>query len=214
LGKELGQIDKAIEYFETACHMFREHGTPDTAALCLDRGAKMIENKNPEKAAAFYTQATDVSMIENKPHQAAEFAGKAARMNLKLKKLDEASDMINKQMVYLVEAESDRSCGRIVVCQVIIQLARNDGVAAQKAFNDGQNYVESQEHQILHALLEGVNESDAKKIIATLNHPFIKSLDNEFAKLARDVAVRYEEAAAQQADETEAGGDGQAGAML
>lgn len=39
-GKDLNQQDKSVELFEKACFMYREHGVPDTAALCLDRGAK------------------------------------------------------------------------------------------------------------------------------------------------------------------------------
>lgn len=101
----------------------------------------MIEAKYPEKAAEFYTQACDVSMIENKNHQSAEFAGKAARVNLKLKRLDAAIEMVNKQLAMLVEGEADRNCGRIIVCQVLIHLAREDFVAAQKCFNEGHKLV-------------------------------------------------------------------------
>lgn len=39
-GKDMDQWDKAIDYFQRACGMYREHGVPDTAAMCLDRGAK------------------------------------------------------------------------------------------------------------------------------------------------------------------------------
>lgn len=38
--KELNKIDLATANVEKACGMYREHGVPDTAALCLDRGAK------------------------------------------------------------------------------------------------------------------------------------------------------------------------------
>jgi tetratricopeptide (TPR) repeat protein len=192
LGKDLNQYEKAIEHFEKACAMFREHGVPDTAALCLDRGAKMIENKFPEKAAEFYTQACEVSMIESKTHQSAEFAGKAARVNLKLKNLDAAVDMINKQLVMLVEGDAiDRSLGRVVVHLVLIHLARDDFVAAQKTFNECQGYCESQEYAIISNLLQAFDEVDSQKILTLLNNPFVKTLDNEYAKLARSVGEKH-----------------------
>lgn len=39
-GKDLNKWDVATANIEKACGMYREHGVPDTAALCLDRGAK------------------------------------------------------------------------------------------------------------------------------------------------------------------------------
>ncbi|KFM79030.1 hypothetical protein X975_20691, partial [Stegodyphus mimosarum] len=30
----------AVQMIEKACQLFREHGTPDTAALALEKGAK------------------------------------------------------------------------------------------------------------------------------------------------------------------------------
>lgn len=97
----------------------------------------MIEAKFPEKAAEFYTQASEISMIENKQHQAAEFAGKAARVNLKLKRLDAAAEMVKKQLDLLAQGETDRNSGRIILCLVLIHLGREDFVAAQKTFNEG-----------------------------------------------------------------------------
>lgn len=50
---------------------------------------------------------------------------------------------------------------------------------------------ESQEYAILANLLEAFDEMDSKKIVTLLNNPFIKSLDNEYAKLARSVAEKH-----------------------
>ena len=98
MGKELNDWTGAISNFEKACLMYREHGTPDTAAMCLDRAAKAIEPVIPEKAAEFYAVAADVSMIESKSHVAAEFFGKAARVQMKLKNLSKAADLLRSQL--------------------------------------------------------------------------------------------------------------------
>lgn len=198
-GKDLNQWDKAITAFETASFMYREHGVPDTAALCLDRGAKALESVNPEKAAEFYATASDVSMIENKSHQAAEFAGKSARVFMKLKKLDKAAEMINSQLEHLIEANDLGGCSRVVVCLTLVHLARGDFVAAKKSFMDGRCYVDQQELYSMELLLDGVDTTDAKKVISALNHPFIKSLDNEITKLVRDLTIKYKEMQAKDA---------------
>jgi hypothetical protein len=40
LSKENKELDQAVHYMERASFMFQEHGTPDTAALCLEKAAK------------------------------------------------------------------------------------------------------------------------------------------------------------------------------
>lgn len=151
----------------------------------------MIESQNPAKAAEFYAVAADITMIEGKAFQGAEFAGKSARMQMKLKNLDGASEMLMKQLQLMMETGDERQCGRIVVCQVILQLARDDYVAAKKAYLDGQVYVEQQEQYTLSMLLEAWDSTDSKKIVTALNHPFIKSLDNEITKLVRTIQQKH-----------------------
>lgn len=151
----------------------------------------MIESQNPSKAAEFYAVAADISMIEGKTFQGAEFAGKAARMHMKLKNLNAAADALAKQFQLMMETGDERQCGRIVVCQVILQLARDDYVAAKKAYMDGQVYVEQQEQYTLSMLLDAWDSTDSKKIVSALNHPFIKALDNEIAKLVRTLQQKH-----------------------
>ena len=40
ISKENKELDLAVQYMERASFMFQEHGTPDTAALCLEKAAK------------------------------------------------------------------------------------------------------------------------------------------------------------------------------
>lgn len=151
----------------------------------------MIESQNPGKAAEFYAVAADISMIEGKAFQGAEFAGKSARMEMKLKNLEGASLMLRKQLELMMETGDERQCGRIVVCQVILHLARDDFVGAKRAYMDGQVYVEEQEQCTLSTLLDAWDSTDPRKIVSALNHPFIKSLDNEIAKLVRTIQQKH-----------------------
>lgn len=191
VSKELNDWNSVMKYFEHSSHLFREHGIPDTAALTLNRGAQIVESKYPEKAAEWYGQASDVTMLEDRPRQAAEYANKAVRIYLKLKKFDEAIEWIRKAINFLMESEDNQACGRLVVSLVLIQLARDDIVAAQKAFQEGKSYVEQQEIYTLTQLLDGFDNMDTTVICQSLNDPFIKSLDNEFTKLARSLQQKY-----------------------
>lgn len=191
LGKELNKWDEAIEQIKRACLLHREHGTPDTASGCLDRGAKAIESVRPEAAAEFYTTAAEVSMIENKSHQAAEFSSKAARIHLKLKNLKKAADLLRMQLSHLTECADLGGSGRALVCLVLVLLATDDFVAAQRAFNENRVYVEQNELYTMSQLLDGFDRTDPQKIVSALHSPFLKSLDNEITKLVREMIEKY-----------------------
>ena len=54
------------------------------------------------------------------------------------------------------------------------------------------SYVEQEEKNTLNQLLFGFDQMDSKKIITALKHSFIKSLDIEYAKLARSLQQKHE----------------------
>ncbi|KAB7507415.1 Gamma-soluble NSF attachment protein [Armadillidium nasatum] len=62
--KEIGDIDSIASLSERAAGLYRNHGVPDTAALALDKGAKMIEGQNVEKAIHLYKYAVEIVMVQ------------------------------------------------------------------------------------------------------------------------------------------------------
>lgn len=51
--------------------------------------------------------------------------------------------------------------------------------------------LEQQELCSMSILLDAWDSTDSKKVISSLNHPFIKSLDNEITKLVRDLQNKH-----------------------
>ncbi|XP_074602093.1 gamma-soluble NSF attachment protein-like [Brevipalpus obovatus] len=190
-GKDMEKWNDASSFFEKSCQLFREHGVADTAALTYDRGAKMLEPVNPEKAAEFYRKAVETTLLECRTFQAADYASKAVRVYLKLQRLKDALEMLEKQMECMKEADDQRSLSRLTVHLVLVHLARDDYVAASRGFRDNQSCVEEEELNTLSTLLDGVDKGDAEKTISALDHPFIKNLDLEYTKIARDLKLKY-----------------------
>lgn len=56
-------MESIYKFCERAACMYQEHGIPDTAALSLDKGAKMIDTHLPEKALLMYEHAVDIVMV-------------------------------------------------------------------------------------------------------------------------------------------------------
>jgi len=101
----------------------------------------MIESKCPEKAAQFYLSAAEVSMLENRYIQAADYSAKAAVILLKMKNYEAVNDALQKQMEYLQESSVKKTAGRVVAYMILVNLAKEDFVAAQKVFNDYKKYL-------------------------------------------------------------------------
>lgn len=109
--------------------------------------------------------------------------------------------------------ESYQATGRLIVALVLVQLARGDVVAAEKAFKEWGgyihcikityfginrafsyeyltgNYCEAPELQTLETLLTAYDEEDPENAKRALNSPFIKHMDVEYAILARDMPL-------------------------
>jgi len=70
---------------------------------------------------------------------------KVARLLVKLKMYDEAADAIRREIGMYQDVQLWQSLGRLTVALVLVQLARGDQVAAEKAFKEWGNYCEAPE---------------------------------------------------------------------
>lgn len=89
----------------------------------------------PEKSAEWYGHASEVTIIEDRYLQAAEYANKAVRMYLKLKQLDKAIEWANTALQHYISGGEARQTGRQTVVLVILYVAKDDQVGATKIFS-------------------------------------------------------------------------------
>ncbi|ESO82776.1 hypothetical protein LOTGIDRAFT_184553 [Lottia gigantea] len=192
LCKENKEYDEACHLMMMASRMFQEHGTPDTAALCLDKAGKMMEQVKPGRAVELYIKACDVAEIEDRPRNCAEFIGKAARLLINTQRYEEAINALQREMEYYLAAEAYDKLRKVIMGQVLVHLTRDDYVAADLCFKNCLNLPEfgsSEEAGALEDLLTAYDEGDDEKGRATLNLPLFKYLDNAFAKLAKGLVM-------------------------
>lgn len=107
---------------------------------------------------------------------------------IKLQMYDQAADAIRREIGLQQQAESS-TAGRLIVALVLVQLARGDIVAAEKAFKEWGNLCDNPEVQTLESLLQAYDDEDAETAQRALNSPFIKHMDVEYARLARDLPL-------------------------
>jgi len=189
VSKDLGDYRDVASLAERACNLYQQHGSPDSGSASLDKAAKLLESQHPEQALRLYQRATEVVLIEDSPRQGAEFMSKVARLMVKLQMYDQATDAIRREIGLHQQSENIAAIGRLAVALVLVQLARGDTVAAEKAFKEWGNCCDPSEVQTLEMLLQAFDEEDPQAARQALNSPFIKHMDVEYSRLARDLPL-------------------------
>uniref|UniRef100_A0A8C8CI67 Gamma-soluble NSF attachment protein n=1 Tax=Oncorhynchus tshawytscha TaxID=74940 RepID=A0A8C8CI67_ONCTS len=190
--KDMQRIPEAIQYIERASMMYVENGTPDTAALALDRAGKLIESQDLAKAVDLYQKAASVFENEDRLRQAVEMLGKASRLLVRQHKLDEAAVSIQKEKNMYKEIENYPTCFKKTIAQVLVHLHRNDFVAADKCVRESYSlpgFSGSEDCIALEQLLQGYDEQDEDQVHCVCNSPLFKYMDNDYAKLSISLRV-------------------------
>ncbi|KAB5586505.1 hypothetical protein PHYPO_G00002520 [Pangasianodon hypophthalmus] len=185
--KDMQRLPEAIQYIEKASMMYIENGTPDTAAMALDRAGKLIEPVDLAKAVDLYQKAASVFENEERLRQAVELLGKASRLLVRQKKFDEAALSIQKEKNMYRDIENYPTCFKKTIAQVLVHLHRGDYVAADKCVRESYSipgFSGSEDCVALEQLLQGYDQQDEEQVARVCNSPLFKYMDNDYAKLA------------------------------
>lgn len=195
--KELKKFDEFAGHFDHASNLYLEDGTPDTAALCLLRGGKILESIEPSWALELFTKAAAIYENENdgRLRAAAEVTGRISRLLTKMNKYDEAIASINKEknLYSRVEGGDHGASGRLVCAQVLLCLQIGDQVRAESMISDGtaniSGFAASEEYHILQELIGAFEDRNQEKARLILKMPLFKYMDAVYARLTRTLKV-------------------------
>ncbi|XP_065118371.1 N-ethylmaleimide-sensitive factor attachment protein, gamma b isoform X1 [Paramisgurnus dabryanus] len=190
--KDMKRMPEAIQLIEKASVMYVENGTSGTAGIALDRAGKLIESVDLEKAVDLYQKAASVFENEDRLRQAAELLGKASRLLVRLRRLDEAAVSIQKEKNMYKEIENYPTCFKKTIAQVLVHLHRVDFVAADKCVRESYSlpgFSGSEDCVAMETLLAAYDEQDEDEVSRVCNLPLLKYMDNDYAKLAISLRV-------------------------
>uniref|UniRef100_A0A4W4EV70 Gamma-soluble NSF attachment protein n=1 Tax=Electrophorus electricus TaxID=8005 RepID=A0A4W4EV70_ELEEL len=189
---DMQKLPEAVQYIEKASLMYTENGTPDTAAMALDRAGKLIEPVDLGKAVDLYQKAASVFENEDRLRQAVELLGKASRLLVRQKKYDEATLSLQKEKSIYRDIENYPTCYKKTIAQVLVHLHRGDYVAADKCVRESYSipgFSGSEDCIALEQLLQGYDQQDEDQVSRVCNSPLFRYMDNDYAKLALTLSV-------------------------
>lgn len=190
--KEMKRMPEAIQLIEKACIMYVENGTSGTAGIALDRAGKLMEPMDLAKAVDLYQKASSVYENEDRLREAAELLGKASRLLVRLRRLDDAAVSIQKEKNMYKEIENYPTCFKKTIAQVLVHLHRGDFVAADKCVRESYSlpgFSGSEDCVSMETLLQGYDQQDEDQVYRVCNSPLLKYMDNDYAKLAISLRV-------------------------
>jgi len=188
--RDTNQLDKIVDYAERGGLLYRQNGNPEAAAQLLEKAAKILEQKHPDRSLALYTHAAETVGTEGRDKEASELLTKVAKLQVKMKMWDKAKETIEQTIALQTEIGSTIVTGRLVGGLVLVHLAREDPVAANKKFHELEGWCDSELRTAVRSLLQAYEEMDPDAAKKALAMPGIRNLDIEFARMAaKDVPL-------------------------
>lgn len=191
--RDLKDYDKTADHGEEAAQLFVEAGVPDTAVHTLDKIAKTVEVYTINRAVQLYLKAADVVDNEDRSRQAIEYLGKAARLLVRQQQLEEALKVIDREIKAHLTIDGLGNIFKLVCVRTLIHLTIGDYVTAERECRRGSEtypgFINSEECVLTEQLLEAYDQGDKELATKILNGHTFKYLDNEYAKLARNLTV-------------------------
>merc|ERR1719323_429405 len=134
LSRDLGDLDGVVRFAERGALLYRQDGSNESAAQLLEKACKIVESSNPEQAIGLYIKAAETVCVEERPRESSEYMARAARLQVRCKKFDDAIETLQKTIVIQQSIDNAQAaCGRSAAGLVMVYLMKEDHIAAMKA---------------------------------------------------------------------------------
>jgi len=190
--KEMGDLTDVEDLASRGGLLYRQAGSPEAAAQMLVRAAKMLELSEPSRAISLYEKAAETVSVEDRASEAGAHLEVAAKLLVRVGEWERALTTLDTTLTTYQDAGigvGSGQHGRLVIAAVLINIARGDCVAAGKVWSQWGGLCDSSQAGVVSTILQGFTEQDGELAKRGLESPVIRSLDNDYVKLARDLQV-------------------------
>lgn len=183
------KFDLIPELASRGALLYRQHGSPESAAQLLEKAAKILEPRDPATALKLYEKAAETVMTEDRPKQAGEYMSKVSRLQVKGEMWEKAARSLEESIKLMIEAGSEMTLGRTVVSLVLVHLVREDGVEAAKVFQVWGGYCDPDQTTACHQMIDGFNDEDPDRAKQGLSAHCHGALDVEFQRIIKIIKI-------------------------
>ncbi|KAF9197945.1 hypothetical protein BGZ49_001380 [Haplosporangium sp. Z 27] len=190
--QNLGQPERAADMYKRASELFIQNMSPDKAAEMLEKGAKAMEPISVDSAIEYYVGACNIYENEDRAKYATDTYKRTIGLLVRNRRFEKATEILQRLGNVQSEAANKSAYFKTLLSIVIIELAAGDEVEAGKKFQqfcgvDG--FVRSEESAVAHAMLDAFEHRDQDYYNQAAARQHVGFLDNEIAKLARNIII-------------------------
>ncbi|KAG0197106.1 hypothetical protein BGX28_009379 [Mortierella sp. GBA30] len=184
--QNLGQPERAAGMYKQASDLYMQNMTPDRAAEMLEKSAKAIESVSVDSAIELYIGACNIYEDEDRARYATDTFKRTISLLVKHRRFEKATEVLQRLGSVQQNTPNKSAYYKTLLSIIIIQLAAGDEVDAGKRF---QAFCSSEESSIAHAMLVAFEYGDQAYYNQTASRQHVGFLDNEIARLARNIMV-------------------------
>ncbi|CAJ0929414.1 unnamed protein product, partial [Mesorhabditis belari] len=191
--RDAGDTTAAFTLLEQAINGYAECGSMDTAALSIDRGVKLVEKDQPEKAIMLYERGLELVQQSDRSKMAGEFLTGITKLSLRLEDYPRAIRSIRMEIEKYAEVKESLRIGQLALGAVLVQLAREDYVAALKeyawAIQQCPDFERTDDAAACQSLIASYEAGDDSAFQNALRRGNVRSMDNDYLRLQKKLKV-------------------------
>jgi len=186
-------MEEAADLYEQASKLYRENSNPEKAAENLLKAAKIFEDKDAERAMQLAKEACEIYVDDEKEHMASGTFKYAMQLALRTKNLESALELVKKQQAIHEKLNQGHDVNKMFLSNIIINLYIDDYVAADRTYQEAALYpgfAGGPEAKVSTDLLDAYEKRSSESLTKALSSQTITFLDNEMAKLAKNLKMK------------------------
>ncbi|MCO5608160.1 hypothetical protein L7F22_062366 [Adiantum nelumboides] len=191
LAKELGKFDEVLDLYRRASNLYGECGMPQPSADALAKGARALEEGNPDEALKLYLDSCGILEEEGKEQMAFETYRAAMSLYLKKERHLDAANMLLRWGLAADKSKAVHTQCKTYLSAIIVYLYAHDLKQAEQCYNDCSQvdaFANSEHFSCAFELLRAYREGDAEGIKHTVKSSnVIPHLDHMIVRLAKQL---------------------------
>ncbi|XP_058101765.1 gamma-soluble NSF attachment protein [Magnolia sinica] len=188
LAKELSSWGEVADLYRKASELYNECGRSQPASDALAKGARALEEANPDEAIRMYTDACATLEEDGKEQMAFDLYRDATSVYLKLERYTDAATFLLRWGLSADQCKAVHSQCKAYLSAIIVYLYAHDFKQAQKCYNDCSQidaFPSSDQGRVASKLLSAYAEADIEDIKRVAQSSTISNLDHMIIRLAR-----------------------------
>ncbi|PNY05354.1 gamma-soluble nsf attachment [Trifolium pratense] len=192
MSKELRNWREVGDFYRRASELYIECGRSQAASDALAKGARALEDSQPEEAIKLYTDACTILEEDGGEQMTFDLYRAAASVYIKQEKYTDAASFLLKLGLAADKCNATNSQTKAYLSAIIVYLYAQDFKQAEKCYNDCSQidgFLRNDHGRCASKLLAAFKDGDIEEIKRITQSSIISNLDHVIIRLARKLPM-------------------------